>query len=86
MGEFFILAKFQSHGIGTQVAKEIIEHLPGRWSIAVMPENKKALDFWQKVVGAISLGKFRETFRSAKELVTLENPDPYAMIIFHFEL
>ncbi len=39
MGEFFILAKFQSIGIGSQVAREIFSRFPGKWSVAAMPEN-----------------------------------------------
>ena len=39
MGEFFVLAKFQGQGVGSQVAKQIVKEHPGKWSVAVMPEN-----------------------------------------------
>lgn len=45
MGEFFVLAKFQNKGIGSKIIQRIFELFLGKWSIAVMPENKKALSF-----------------------------------------
>lgn len=86
VGEFFILAKFQSCGVGTSVAIEIIRSLPGKWSVAVMPENKKAVNFWRKVVAAISDNKYSEVFKSANELNIVEDVDPHSMIIFHFSV
>ncbi|RYE06625.1 MAG: GNAT family N-acetyltransferase [Rickettsiaceae bacterium] len=86
IGEFFILAKFQSHGIGTRVATEIIKSLPGKWSIAVMPENKKAISFWRKLVTNISYGKYSEVLKLANELSVVEDVDPCSMIIFHFNV
>ena len=50
MGEFFILAKFQGKGIGTEIAHQLWKIHPGRWEVSVIPENKSALIFWRKVV------------------------------------
>ncbi|MDF2964946.1 MAG: hypothetical protein K0Q51_334 [Rickettsiaceae bacterium] len=85
MGEFFILAKFQGKGIASQVAQEIFKAHPGNWSVAVMPENIKAVRFWRKIIGEVSKGSYTEVFKTAEELKTSENPDPYSMIIFYFE-
>ena len=85
MGEFFILAKFQSMGIGSQVAKDIFSRFPGKWSVAVMPENIGAVKFWRRVIKDISHG-ISEVFKTEKELATVENPDPHAMIIFSFNI
>lgn len=50
IGEFFILAKFQGKGVGTEIARQLWEMHPGSWEISVIPENKSALVFWRKVV------------------------------------
>lgn len=84
MGEFFILAKFQGKGVAHQVASEIFKTHPGKWSVAVMPENIKAVKFWRKAIHNIAGERYREVFKTAEELKTPENPDPYAMIIFTF--
>ena len=86
MGEFFILARFQSQGIGSQVAKEIFQQFPGAWSVACMPENIKATKFWHKVINDVSGGNFTEVLKTAEELKTADNADPYAMNVFIFNI
>ncbi len=86
MGEFFILAKYQSTGIGSKVAKEIFSRFPGKWSVAAMPENLGALKFWRTIINEVSRNQFTEIFKTEEELTTPENPDPYPMIIFHFNI
>ena len=83
IGEFFILAKFQSIGVGSQVARDIFSNFLGKWSVSVMPENIKAVKFWRKIIDDVSSGSFTEVFKTATELTTANNPDPYAMIVFH---
>jgi len=56
MGEFLVLAKFQGKGIASIVVKEIFKEHPRKWSIAVMPENIKALKFWRKIISEASHG------------------------------
>ncbi len=85
MGEFFILAKFQNHGIGAQIATEIFSNFIGKWSVSVMPENVGATKFWRKTINDFTDGEFTEVFKTEEELTTPENPDPYAMIIFSFK-
>ncbi len=56
------------------------------WSVAVMPENIQATNFWRKVVNMVSRGQFTEVFKTEIELRTPENPDPYAMNIISFNV
>ena len=86
MGEFFILAKFQAKGIALKVSELIFKMHPGKWSVAVMPENIKALKFWRKAIIHVSGNKFTEIFKTGEELKTVKNPDPYAMNIFTFKM
>ncbi|MBA2648990.1 MAG: GNAT family N-acetyltransferase [Legionella sp.] len=85
MGEFFVLAKFQGKGIAFKVAQQIFNEHPGKWSVAVMPDNLKAVKFWRKIITKVSQGKYTEVFKTEDELRTTENPDPYAMNVFSFE-
>ncbi len=84
MGEFFILAKFQGKGVASTVALEIFKKHQGKWSVAVMPENIRAVKFWRKVASQVSGDSYSEVFKTAEELKTSENPEPYSMIIFTF--
>ena len=84
MGEFYIVAKFQSQGIGNQIAREIFSLYPGRWSVAAMPENLGAVNFWRKIIKEVSNNQFSEVFKTVKELTSPENPDPHPMIVFNF--
>ena len=84
MGEFFVLAKFQGTGVAQCVAREIFKKYPGKWSIAVMPENIKALKFWRKIIAEVSLSKYTEVFKTVDELKNEKNPEPDAMNIFTF--
>ena len=86
MGEFFILAKFQGKGIANIVIQEIFKQHPGKWSIAVMPENIKALKFWRRVISEATHGNYKVVFKTAEELRSTENPDPYAMDVFTFDV
>ena len=86
MGEFYIVAKFQSQGIGNQIAREIFSLYPGRWSVAAMPENLGAVNFWRKIIKEVSNNQFSEVLKTAKELTTPENPDPYPMTVFNFHI
>ena len=84
MGEFFILRKFQGKGVATYVAYKIFKENPGKWSVAVMPENIKANNFWRKIISTVVMENYTEVFKTEKELKTPENPDPYAMNIYTF--
>lgn len=50
IAEFFILAKYRRHGIGTAAVTAMLATRPGRWEAAVMPENTRALAFWHQTL------------------------------------
>jgi predicted acetyltransferase len=84
LSEFFILAKFQGHGVGKEVAKRIFDLYKGTWALGVIPENTSALKFWQKVIPEYTQGKFMQKLKTSEELKTVEHPEPYPLIIFTF--
>jgi predicted acetyltransferase len=85
MGEFFVLSKFQGTGVAKEVARQIFKLFPGKWSVAVMPENTKAVNFWRSIIAETTNGNYIEVFKTAEELTTEETPDPYDMYILYFE-
>ncbi len=78
IGEFFIISKFQGKGIGANVAEQIFDKFPGVWETSQIPENKAAIDFWDKVVNRYSNGQFE------KSLKTIPEPKPHPMIVLRF--
>ncbi len=63
MGEFFIIAKFQGQGIGEKVAYKIWDQYPGIWEVSVIPENKSASVFWEKVISQYTRGVFNKVVK-----------------------
>lgn len=66
IGEFCILGKFQSKGLGKRVAGEIFRTYAGQWELQIIPENLPALNFWRKTVGEYSDNNFCEVIRENK--------------------
>ncbi|MBS0288685.1 MAG: GNAT family N-acetyltransferase [Proteobacteria bacterium] len=79
MGEFFVLAPYQRKKIGQRVALDIFKLFTGIWEVAVIPQNKGALLFWQGLISVFSHGKF------SKELKFFTKPEPHQMVIYKFE-
>lgn len=63
MSEFFILGKFQNHGVGAKVAFKIWNMHPGFWEVTVIPENKLALSFWRKTISKFTHGNYTENVK-----------------------
>jgi len=77
MAEFFIINACRRRRLGQQGAKQVIDQFPGIWEIAVIPENKQALSFWENVI--------KTTFPqevSRATLKTVQDPKPHPMKIF----
>ena len=66
MGEFFILAKFQSKGVGSYVAHAIWDRYPGIWEVPVIPENQSALKFWHKAIGHYMQNQYQASTKLAR--------------------
>lgn len=79
VGEFFIIAKFQGKGVGSYVAEQICDQFPGTWETTLIPENRAALEFWEKFVNKYSKGKFEKSRKIIPE------PKPHPMIVLKFK-
>lgn len=80
MGEFFILAKFQGKGIGKQAVEQIWNIHKALWEVSVIPENKRALNFWRKVISDFTDGVYSEEIK----IVDYDEHQPNR-IIFSFD-
>jgi predicted acetyltransferase len=78
IGEFFVVSKFQGKGIGRHAAEQVFNQFPGIWETSQIPENKAALDFWEKVVEGYANGQFE------KSLKTIAEPKPHPMVVLKF--
>ena len=62
IAEFFVLNKYRKHGAGTFMANEMFKRYNGKWEIRTLLKNKKAQEFWRKVVKSASNGNYEEHF------------------------
>lgn len=60
IAEFFVLNKYRKLGAGTFMAKEVFEKHKGKWEIRTLLKNKRAQEFWRKVVNDFSKGNYTE--------------------------
>ena len=60
IGEFFILRKFRRHGLGQRVAHAVFDRFPGNWQVRQLLENHPAQQFWRKVIGGYTNGRFTD--------------------------
>ncbi|NVK32288.1 MAG: GNAT family N-acetyltransferase [Gammaproteobacteria bacterium] len=50
VGQFYVLAKYQRNGIGGRAAAAAIATHSGNWLVRVLPQNHRAVAFWQSVI------------------------------------
>ncbi len=58
VGEFFILSRYQRHGIGRLAAEKVWHLHPGQWEVSVIPENISALKFWEHTITKFTDNRF----------------------------
>ena len=58
--QFFVLKKYRRQGIGQAMAKSVFSALPGRWEVCQTRQNVAAQEFWRKVIGEYTDGRFKE--------------------------
>jgi len=80
VGEFFVLGKFQGHGIGRDVAKKVWGLHPGKWEVSVIPENISAQKFWESVIYNFT----RDVFDKETKSIDFDKDQP-KRIIFKFD-
>ena len=78
VGEFFVVGKFQGKGVGRYAATQVFDQYPGRWETSQIPENRAAIDFWDKIVNDYTKGQYERSLKIIPE------PKPHPMIVLSF--
>ena len=60
ISEFFVLNKYRKLGAGIFMANEMFKKYKGKWEIQTLLKNKRAQEFWRKVVKNVSNGNYEE--------------------------
>lgn len=71
IGEFFVIARFQKNHIGQHIAHEIWRKYPSEWEVSVIPENKRALNFWERTISS-----FRGEYKKEQRPVDFDTIQP----------
>lgn len=80
ISEFFVMAKFQKHGVGKEIAKQVWQQFPGRWELCVIPQNERGLMFWRKTIREFTDNQFSENTKA----VSWDKINP--RVVFHFDV
>ena len=60
IAEFFVLNKYRKLGAGTFMANQVFKLHKGKWEIRTLLKNKRAQDFWRKVIKDVTDDNFDE--------------------------
>jgi len=60
MAEFFVLCRHRRRGIGRRAVFALFDRFPGTWEISELPRNTRAIDFWRRVIGEYTGGRYEE--------------------------
>jgi predicted acetyltransferase len=61
MSEFFVVPRARGRGVGAHAATLLFSRFEGAWEVLEDEENRAALAFWRRVIGAQTAGRYRET-------------------------
>lgn len=60
IAEFFVLNRYRKLGAGTFMANEMFKRYKGKWEIRTLLKNKRAQEFWRKVIKEASDDNYEE--------------------------
>ena len=60
MSEFFVAPGARGRGVGAHAAMLLFSRFEGEWEVLEDADNRTALAFWRRVIGAQTSGRFRE--------------------------
>jgi predicted acetyltransferase len=60
MSDFFVTRSARGRGIGQGAAALLFSRFVGEWEVREDESNRTALDFWRRVIGAHTQGRFSE--------------------------
>jgi predicted acetyltransferase len=57
--EFFLIYDYRNQGVGQFVVNYLLDRHKGRWGLVYTPRNLPASNFWPKVIGEYTGGKYQ---------------------------
>ncbi|SDD35512.1 Predicted acetyltransferase [Terribacillus halophilus] len=64
--EFFVLASYQSKGVGKAAARKLFESFSGYWKVSQIEKNYPAKAFWRSLIFDVTNGEMEEEYREGK--------------------
>ena len=64
--EFFVLASYQSKGVGKAAARKLFESFSGYWKVSQIEKNYPAQAFWRSLISDVTNGEMKEEYRKGK--------------------
>lgn len=61
MAEFFVVQSARRRGVGASAASLLFHRFAGDWEVLEDEHNRPALQFWRRVIGVETSGRFSET-------------------------
>jgi len=61
MAEFFVTGDARRRGVGSSAATLLFHRFAGEWEVVEDENNRAALQFWRRVVGRLTGGRYVET-------------------------
>ncbi len=60
LSEFFVREPFRRLGVGREAAKLLFTRFSGNWTVVEQARNVPAVEFWRRIIGAYTGGRFEE--------------------------
>jgi predicted acetyltransferase len=60
VADFFVLRRYQHHGVGEHAARLLVDRFRGRWEVRQIAENLPGQAFRRTVIGRYTDGQFEE--------------------------
>jgi predicted acetyltransferase len=61
MAEFFVVTDARRRGVGASAAVMLFNRFAGDWEVLEDEHNRPALQFWRRVIGQQTSGRYSET-------------------------
>jgi predicted acetyltransferase len=58
IAEFFVMRKYRRKGVGRAAATQAFATFPGKWEVLQYGGNAPSYQFWEKVIGAYTGGRY----------------------------
>lgn len=58
--ELFVTRRYRRRGVGRSAAAQVLRRFPGPWYVGMLATNAPAVQFWRKVIGELTNGRYEE--------------------------